>query len=153
MANQYEKYRDVNRADGKVVMENHTHDAALKLLAQDEPEENIPALLRYKITEEELKALMSDPIAKKRVVYLKSQNRDTQPENLQEFAQFALKKLWFIAQSGKTEDANKIKACEGLGKLVASLKKEMPNLTRKEQDRKVKADTNLDKLEAEMGGK
>lgn len=117
--NTYDKYELQRRVDGRLNLPNKTHEAAIHLIANGTDAEDVPTFLP-EITSEEVTALLADPLAQRRLEW-KRKNLGNEapkcPTSQEGFYQFALKKLWKLANTADA-DKDKIAALKVLAEIA-----------------------------------
>lgn len=115
-----DKYILKRRVEGKLNLANNIHEAAVHLIAGGSLFPEVVEALEGQISLEELTALMETPEARKRLQYKLDhpQARAPKPKNNEEFKQYALQKLYKIAEHDETASKDKVQACKALGELA-----------------------------------
>lgn len=138
----YPRYKATARAQGRLRLEDDTHEAVAKLLSDGV--EDSTAAERLSMSADDLAALKSEPLFVARLEYLQDKSlRQPEPSTQAEYFQAALKGLWGIYRNSKDEDV-KIKAL-----------KELANVANKAPDTKPQQNMakDLEELEKAFGGK
>lgn len=123
----YDKYAAKRRTDGRLCLDDHLADQICRMLAEDEPHEEILKLVPD-ASQERIAALLSDPLAQRRVIWLRKKiaREDYEPESPEEVLSYVKKRLVSIDKNSDTANKDRIAALRELGRVAIDERQNQP---------------------------